>query len=414
MNKKTALIILAVIVLSIVSFGGIVGAQDLGDLQSKKNELQEQINQSNEQIEDIKIELTENLEQLNNLNLKISTYEQEVSSLEENLERISKEIDDVTEKLNVIEETYNIQRDVLQNRLVALYEAGDIYYLDVLLKSNTISDFISNYYLIGEIAKYDNELLESIERQKTQIEEIKQSLTERKESLETIKKNKEKTTISLENSKIIRNSYISKLTNDEKAMQEKIDKCQAELNSIDSAITLLTTLNIGEGYVGGEFGWPAPGYSTITSKFGMRIHPILKIARGHTGTDIAMPTGAYIVASNDGVVIKSEYSTTGYGNMIIIDHGGGITTLYGHGSERIAQIGQTVKKGDLIMKAGSTGWSTGPHLHFEVRINGTPMDAMEFLSNQSKYLGEQNKEDKEDNNNNQTNETNNQVNGGEN
>ena len=99
--------------------------------------------------------------------------------------------------------------------------------------------------------------------------------------------------------------------------------------------------------------------------------------------------------------------------MVLIDHGGGISTLYGHGSELIAQLGQTVKKGDLIMKAGSTGWSTGPHLHFEVRINGTPMDAMEFLSNQSKYLGEENKEEKP-NDNTQTNETNNQVNGGEN
>lgn len=413
MNKKTALIILLAIILSIISFGGIVGAQDLGDLQSKKNELQEQINESNEQIEDIKIELTENLEQLNNLNLKISTYEEEISSLEGNLEKISKDIEDVTAKLNVIEENYNIQRDILQNRIVALYEAGDIYYLDVLLKSNNIVEFVSNYYLIGEIAKYDNELLENIEKQKTQIEEIKQTLTERKESLETVKKNKERTSVSLENSKIIRNSYIAKLTNDEKSMQEKIDKYQAELNSIDAAITTLTTLNISEDYVGGEFGWPAPGYSTITSRFGMRIHPILKIARGHKGNDIAMPTGAYIVASNDGVVINSEYSTTGYGNMIVIDHGGGITTLYGHGSELIAKVGQTVKKGDLIMKAGSTGWSTGPHLHFEVRINGTPIDSLEFLSNQSKYLGEKDEEDKP-NGNTQANETNNQTNGGEN
>lgn len=414
MNKKTTLIIFTVIILSIiVSFGGIVAAQDLGDLQSKKNELQEQINQSNEQIEDIKIELTENLEQLNNLNFKITTYEEEIAALEENLQKISKEIEDVTVKLNVIEENYNIQRDILQNRIVALYEAGDIYYLDVLLNSNNISEFISNYYLIGEIAKYDNELLENIEKQKTQIEEIKQALTERKESLEAVKKNKERTSISLENSKIIRNSYIAKLTNDEKTMQEKIDKYQAELNSIDSAITTLTTLNISEDYVGGEFGWPAPGYSTITSKFGMRIHPILKVARGHKGNDIAMPTGAYIVASNDGVVIKSEYSTTGYGNMVLIDHGGGITTLYGHGSELIAKTGQTVKKGDLIMKAGSTGWSTGPHLHFEVRINGTPIDSLEFLSNQSKYLGDKDEDDKS-NDNTQANETNNQVNGGEN
>lgn len=407
MKKKVVLAILIPSILLTISFSSIVGAEDINDLQNKKNELQEQITESNEQIEDIKIELTENLEQLNSLNQKITIYETEISSLEENLNKISVEIDDITAKLNVIEENYSIQKNVLQNRLVALYESGDIYYLDVLLKSNSLSEFISNYYMIGEIARYDNELLENIERQKTQIESIKTTLTERKEALETIKNNKEKTTISLENSKIIRNSYIAKLTDDEKTVQEKIDKYQTELNSIDAQITALTTLNIGEDYVGGEFIWPAPGYTTITSKFGWRYHPVLKVSNLHKGTDIAMPTGSYIIASNDGVVIKSMY-TTGYGNMVMIDHGGGITTLYGHGSEIIAQTGQTVKKGDLIMKAGSTGWSTGPHLHFEVRINGTPIDSMEFLSNQSKYLNDSNSE------NNESNEENNEINGGDN
>lgn len=408
MKKK---VILVLTILLTILFSTIVVAENLNDLQNKKNELQNQITESNEQIEDIKIELTENLEQLNSLNQKIETYETEISSLEENLSKISLEIDDITVKLNSIEESYNLQREALQNRLVALYEAGDIYYLDVLLKSNTISEFISNYYMIGEIARYDNELLENIGKQKNEIETIKTTLTERKNSLESIKKNKEKTTISLENSKIIRNSYINKLTDDEKAMQEKIDKYQAELNSLDAQITTLTSLNIGEDYIGGEFMWPAPGYSTVTSKFGMRYHPVLKITNLHKGNDIAMPTGSYIVASNDGVVTQAFY-TTGYGNMIMIDHGGGITTLYAHGSEIISQVGDTVKKGDLIMKAGSTGWSTGPHLHFEVRINGTPIDSIEFLNNQSKYLG--NEENNEPDENNQINQENNQVNGGEN
>ena len=114
----------------------------------------------------------------------------------------------------------------------------------------------------------------------------------------------------------------------------------------------------------------------------MRLHPILKVYRGHSGTDIGMPTGAYIIAANDGTVIKSMY-TTGYGNMVMIDHGGGVTTVYGHGSEIIAETGQTVKKGDIIMKAGSTGWSTGPHLHFEIRINGKCVDPLPFITKQS-------------------------------
>ena len=400
MRKKVTLIVMAFAILSILSLKNIVGAENLNDLQNQKNELQEQIDEANQEISDLKIELTENLEQLNNLNLKITTYEQEVASLEENLSELATEVEEITDKLVVIEENYNIQREALIDRVVALYEAGDILYLDVLLNSNSVSEFVSNYFLIQEIVKYDNELLETIEIQKTQIETIKDTLTKRKETLDTLKANKEKTAISLENSKIIRNSYIAKLTEDEKVMQEKIDKYQAELNSIDSQITLLTSLNLGEDFVGGEFIWPAPGYTTITSNYGMRVHPIFKVNRMHTGTDIAMPTGSYIVASNDGVVIKSVY-TSSYGNMVMIDHGGGITTLYAHGSEIVAQTGDTVKKGDLVMKAGSTGWSTGPHLHFEVRINGNTMDPMEFLSKQAEYLQEEsqneensNKEDK--------------------
>jgi len=336
MKKKVILVVLAFSIFLILLLKNAVGAQDLNDLQNHKNELQEQINQTNQEISDLQIELTENLEQLDSLNFKISTYEQEISTLEEELSEMTLEVEEITAKLNVIEENYNIQKEALTNRVVALYEAGDIYYLDVLLKSNSVSEFVSNYFLIGEIIKYDNELLETIETQKIQIETIKNTLTERKEKLDEIKGNKEKIAISLENSKIIRNSYIAKLTEEEKAMQEKIDKYQTELNSLDAQITLLTSINLGEDFVGGEFIWPAPGYSTITSKFGMRFHPVLKVNNLHKGTDIAMPTGSYIIASNDGVVIKSMY-TTGYGNMVMLDHGGGITTLYAHGSEIIAQ-----------------------------------------------------------------------------
>lgn len=336
MKKKLLLIALVLAIIPILSLRNIVGAEDLNDLQNHKNELQEQITQANEQINDLQIELTENLQQLNDLNLKISTYEEEISSLEKDLNELLLQIEKIEVKLNLIEENYNTQKEALTNRVVALYEAGDILYLDVLLNSNSVSEFISNYFLIGEIVKYDNELLETIEAQKIQIETIKNTLTEKKNDIDSIKQNRERISIALENSKTIRNSYIAKLTEDEKAMQDKIDKYQTELDSIDAQITLLTSLNLGEDFVGGEFIWPAPGYSTITSKFGMRYHPVLKVNSLHKGTDIAMPTGSYVIASNDGVVIKSMY-TTGYGNMVMIDHGGGITTLYAHGSEIIAQ-----------------------------------------------------------------------------
>lgn len=381
MNKKIFLIFF-LILLTLIAFGSIVVADDLSDLQNKKDELQNQITESNEQIEQIQIELTENLKQLNDLNSKITTYETEIETLDNNLAQTEQQIKDIQDRLNIVEENYNLQKTAMQNRIVALYEAGDIMYLDVLLNSNSVSDFISNYFLIGEIVRYDNELVENIQSQKAMIEEIKSTLEERQEAMQVVKDNKEKTTIALENSKIIRNSYVSKLTEEEKETQKTIDECQAELDSLEAQIVFLATGNIGSDYIGGEFAWPAPGYTTITSRFGMRLHPILKVNRLHSGTDIAMPTGSYIIAANDGVVIQASY-TTGFGNTVMIDHGGGVVTLYGHGSEIIAQTGQTVKKRDIIMKAGSTGWSTGPHLHFEVRINGEPVDSLPFITNQS-------------------------------
>lgn len=382
-KKKLVFVILSILLIVItLSTVNIVGAENLNELQDKKNELQNQIAESNEQIDQIQIELTENLEQLNNLNEKIYGYEAEIVSLETNLTHIEKEIEAVTEKLNLIQENYDIQREILQNRIVALYESGDILYLDVLLSSNTLSEFITNYYLIGEIAKYDNELLESIENQKTQIENIKISLEENKENIKDIKKSKEKTSIALENSKIIRNSYINKLSEEEKETQSKIDAFQEDLNRVEAQIVALTVGDIGEDYVGGEFAWPAPGYKTITSNFGMRYHPIFKVYRAHSGTDIGMPAGAYVIAANDGIVTTSMYSNS-YGNMIIIGHGGGLSTLYAHGLEILVETGQEVKKGDIIMKAGSTGWSTGPHLHFEVRLNGKCIDPMPFVTKQS-------------------------------
>jgi len=406
MKRKIIFAILVIIsLLSIITIAGITLAEDLGDIQERKNKLQEQISKSNDKIEDIKIELTENLKQLSVLNEKIKTYEDEVKSLDKELNTLNEQVESVSSRLNTVEENYNNQRNALQSRIVAMYEAGDIYYLDVLLKSNSFSEFISNYYLIGEIARQDNELLESIQEQKDQIEEIKNTLTNKQEELKKTKDDKEKIAISLENSKTIKNSYIAKLTDDEKAMQDKVDKYTAELNSLDTQITALTTILVGEDYVGGEFMWPAPGYSTITSYFGMRYHPVLQVYSTHKGTDIAVPMGSYVVASNDGVVISSSY-VTGYGNMIMIDHGGGISTLYAHGSELIAKLGDKVKKGDLIMKSGSTGWSTGPHLHFEVRLNGTPVDSLDFLNNQSKYL----KTEKEENQNIENTDNSNEVN----
>ena len=389
---KRKIIQIAVIALLLTGFCGIVFAETLEEMQTKRNELQDQIAEGNQEIQEIQIELTENLEQLNNLNEKISNYENDIQQLQENLEKVENDIKVIEERLYIVENNYQLQRNALQTRIVSLYESGEILYLDVLLSSNSVSDFITNYFLIGEIVQYDNNLLEDIENQKTQIEVAKNTLQQKQKNVKEAKENKEKTTIALENARIIRNTYISKLTEEEKATQAKIDGYKQELDDIEKQIVAIATSGLDIDFVGGEFLWPCPGYYTITSRFGIRVHPILKVIKSHSGTDIACPTGTNILAANDGIVIASTYSNTGYGNMVMIDHGGGIVSLYGHGSELIAQVGQEVKRGDVIMKSGSTGWSTGPHLHFEIRVNGVAVDSLPYITGGVDTSGKKNNE----------------------
>ena len=124
-----------------------------------------------------------------------------------------------------------------------------------------------------------------------------------------------------------------------------------------------------------------PGYTRITSEFGMRLHPILKVYKLHTGIDIGAPMGANFIAASNGVVVKAGENSA-YGKMVVIDHGGGITTLYAHGSEILVNVGDEVRRGQAILKVGSSGYSTGPHAHFEVRVNGEYVQPLNFLKKQ--------------------------------
>ena len=260
-----------------------------------------------------------------------------------------------------------------------MYEAGETTYLDVLLNSSSITEFVDNYYLIGEIAAIDENLLNTIEIEKNQIEEIKTKLDANRADLKQKEENEQKTLITLNNAKIQRDNYLANLNEQEKATRARIKEYEQELNNVENEIFIITN-NLGDSdYAGGLFAWPTPGYKTITSPFGNRIHPVLGTKRFHTGIDIGAPKGASIIAANSGKVLKAGWFG-GYGNAVIIDHGGGFSTLYGHGSEVLVAEGQTVKRGDIIMKVGSTGMSTGPHLHFEVRINGNYMNPLDYLT----------------------------------
>ncbi len=380
--RKILCIVLAFII--ICTYITTVYAEDsdnnLTDLQNQQQDLQDQLTESNDQLEEVQSQLSENLQQIEKLDEKIKKSEDKMSELDTQVKELQEEISNIQSQLDVAEKKYEKQKDIMEKRLVAIYESGDTQYIDVLLKSKDLSEFLSGYYLITEITSMDKDLLDEVETEKKEIELSKQKLEKNQATLATALQTQTKTSTVLQNTKTLRENYISRLSDEEKAKQAQIDEITAQYEAVNEQILELAKQGLDTEYIGGVLAWPVPGYTKITSNYGMRVHPITGQYKLHTGVDISAPIGANFVAANDGIVTKAEYNTA-YGKMVMIDHGGGISTLYAHGSEILVTVGQTVKRNEAILKVGSTGYSTGPHAHFEVRINGVVTNPIEYITN---------------------------------
>lgn len=372
--RKFLIIILAFVICLFSIFPYVQADNETGNttavenLQNERNEIQNQMNEANGQLEGVQNDLSENLQQIQKLDERISESEQELNGLNSQIEELQTSMEEVENNLKKVEDAYNSQKKLLDNYLIAVQESDETEYLDVLLSSKSISEFLSSYFLISELASYEMDLLDDMQAKKDEINLSKEKLENDKKSLSDIKANQTKTARVLENTKSVRENLIAKLSDKEKEIQAKIDEYNNRFDEINREILALAQGSIAAEYIGGELAWPVPGYTRITSKYGMRTHPITGVYKLHTGVDIGAPRGANFIAANDGIVTKASYNSA-YGNMVIIDHGGGVSTLYAHGDEILVQAGQTVKRGDPILKVGSTGYSTGPHAHFEVRLN---------------------------------------------
>lgn len=378
--RKILCVVLAFIISSFSIFS-CVQAEEMTDLQTQQEELQNQITNATGELQGVQEELSENLQQVQKLDEKIQASQAELEELDTKITELQKQMDEVEKKLKVAEKRYNQQKEILEVRLVTMYETSDTQYLDVILSSRSVSDFLSNYFLITELTNYDTELLEEMKEQKDEIELTKKKLDHAKEQYATIKQNQTKTAKILENTKSVRENFITKLSEKEQEIQTQIDEYNTKFEEVNKEILALALQGIDTQYIGGELAWPIPGYTRVTSKYGMRTHPITGVYKLHTGVDVSAPMGANFVAANDGIVTKAGYNGA-YGNMVIIDHGGGVSTLYAHGSEIMVQVGETVKRGEtVVLKVGSTGYSTGPHAHFEVRLNGEVTDPIPYITN---------------------------------
>jgi murein DD-endopeptidase MepM/ murein hydrolase activator NlpD len=345
---------------------------------TKLNQTNQQINETKNELTQVKAEKNSVLTDINNLDRNINSTEAEIDRLEDQLKELENKITIAEENIKYSEEEYKRQDELLSKRLIARYESGPVSFWDVLFDSDNMSDFISRYYLLGEALEFDTQLLKDLQAQKEEIEKQKKDLEDAIALSENLKKESENKKLALSETKEKRTVYLSQLKESEEELNKSLDSLVAEANKLEDEIRKAQKGTSGTKY-DGKMTWPLPGYYIITSPFGNRLHPVLKVYKLHTGVDIAGSgcNGANVVAADAGTVIKAEYNT-GYGNYIIIDHGGGISTLYGHSSKLLVKKGDKVTKGQVIMKVGTTGYSTGPHLHFEVRENGkyvNPLDS---------------------------------------
>lgn len=394
-KKLISIFLITIMIISIVLPSFAETKKELqkkqADAKAAQNELKEQKEDIQEEKKDVMKEVSELSDQISNLENEIDNIKDEISDIQDDINSKQKDLEQKNTELKEKEE-------LLSKRLVAMYMAGDTTYLDFILSGNLV-DFMSNYYLISQIADYDKSLIEDVENQKTNIEKEKQSMEEQKTKLENQKSSLYNKNNILEGNKTKKEKAVANLTAEEKAVQAKIDKYYADEKSFENQLRQIEKQekererqdrnkpNNGGGssspssqrtFTSNTFKWPCPSSYRITCYFGYRDQPVPGASTYHQGIDIGASTGSAIVAAADGEVTAATYSSSA-GNYVMIYHGSGVYTVYMHASALKVSTGQNVQAGQTIALVGSTGVSSGPHLHFGVRVNGSYVNPMSYF-----------------------------------
>ncbi len=372
-KSRFAMIVAILLMLTFAVETSLASAATLSQIRNNIKNKQQELNESRAKEKSLG-------DQVNSLEQQINSKQSDIDELEASISEAQAKLVTLEEELAAAEEKVNTQNENLNARLRNMYKNGSVGFIDVLMDSGSFSEFLNNLSLVEKVYTSDQDVLEELQKaydeidaKKKEIETLQAELSESKATMEEQKSSLEADKASVEKKK-------SEIAADSAETQRELDKLEADAQALTSSIRDSGSSSSSSKYNGGIMAWPVPSCHTVSSGYGGRIHPTTGKYKFHGGLDIPGSYGSAIVAANSGKVIWAGNRGDSYGNYVIIDHGGGVSTLYGHSSKVLVSTGQSVSRGQRIANVGSTGRSTGPHCHFEVRINGSRVNPTPYVN----------------------------------